>query len=159
RQLLAEVAGAVALGYGTKLRQPKALILEGKTAENRKSQVLDLLRGLLPNEAVASIPAAKMGNERFLVGLVGKHLNASDELSGADAIASDVFKAVVTGEPVTGRDVYRPAVDFRSVAQNVFATNTLPSFKGGMDRGVQRRLLVVTFNRTIPENERVANIG
>src|ERR1700730_9743517 len=27
-----------------------------------------------------------------------------------------------------------------------------------MDRGVQRRLLVVTFNRTIPENERVANI-
>jgi P4 family phage/plasmid primase-like protien len=159
RQLLAEIAGAAALGYRSKSWEPKAVILEGKTAENGKSQVLDLFRGLLPSNAVASIPAAKMGDERFLVGLVGKHLNASDELSGADAIASEVFKAVVTGEPVTGRDVYRPAVDFRSVAQNVFATNTLPSFKGGMDRGVQRRLLVVTFNRTIPENERVANIG
>jgi putative DNA primase/helicase len=28
-----------------------------------------------------------------------------------------------------------------------------------MDRGVRRRLLVLTFNRTIPENERVENIG
>jgi phage/plasmid-associated DNA primase len=100
-----------------------------------------------------------MSDERFVVGLVGKHLNAADELSGADAIASDVFKAIITGEPVTGRDVYRSAVTFRSMAQNVFATNTLPFFKGGMDRGVQRRLLVVPFNRTIPEKERVENIG
>jgi phage/plasmid-associated DNA primase len=121
--------------------------------------VLDLLRGLLPPQAVASIPAAKMGDQHFLVGLVGKHLNASDELSGADAIAGDIFKAVVTGEPVTGRDLYCPPITFRSVAQNVFATNTLPSFKGGLDKGVQRRLLVVTFNRTIPEDERVENIG
>ena len=159
RQLLAEIAGAAALGYGNKLRQPKAIILEGKTAENGKSQVLDVFRGLLPPQAIASIPAAKMGDQHFVVGLVGKHLNASDELSGADAIAGDVFKAVVTGEPVTCRDLYRPAVTFRSVAQNVFATNALPSFKGGMDRGVQRRLLVITFNRTIPEDERVENIG
>ena len=159
RQLVAEIAGAAALGYRSKSWEPKAVILEGKTAENGKSQVLDLFRGLLPSDAVTSIPAAKMNDERFLVRLVGKHLNASDELSGADAIASEVFKAAVTGEPVSGRDVYRSVVDFRSVAQNVFATNTLPSFKGGMDRGVQRRLLVLTFNRTIPPEERVANIG
>ncbi len=159
RRLLAEIAGAAALGYGTKLREPKAVNLEGKTAENGKSQVLDLFRGLLPPDATASITAAKMGDERFVVGLVGKHLNASDELSVADAIAADVFKGVVTGEPVTGRDVYRSAITFRSVALNVFATNTLPSFKGGMDRGVQRRLLVIPFNRTIPKDERVENIG
>jgi P4 family phage/plasmid primase-like protien len=159
RYLLAEIAGAAALGYRSKSWEPKAVILEGKTAENGKSQVLDLFRGLLPPDAVTSIPAAKMGDERFLVRLVGKHLNASDELSGAEAIASEVFKAVVTGEPVSGRDVYRSVVDFRSVAQNVFATNTLPSFKGGIDRGVQRRLLVLAFNRTIPREERIANIG
>jgi phage/plasmid-associated DNA primase len=159
RLLLAEVAGAAALGYGSKLRQPKAVILEGQTAENGKSQVLDLFRGLLPPEAVASIPAAKMGDQHFVVGLIGKHLNASDELSGAEAIAGDVFKAVITGEPVTGRDLYCPPITFRPVAQNVFATNALPSFKGGLDKGVQRRLLVVTFNRTIPEDERVENIG
>jgi putative DNA primase/helicase len=157
--LLQEIAGAVAVGYGTKLRRPKAVILSGATAENGKSQVLDLLRGLLPPEAIASIAAAKMSDERYLPWLIGKHLNAADELSGASAIASDAFKAIVTGEPVTGRDVYRPAVTFRPVAQHVFCTNSLPSFAGGMDRGVQRRLLVIPFNRVIPKEERIERIG
>jgi hypothetical protein len=48
RYLLAEIAGAAALGYRSKSWEPKTVILEGKTAENGKSQVLDLFRGLLP---------------------------------------------------------------------------------------------------------------
>jgi phage/plasmid-associated DNA primase len=58
--LVQEIAGAVALGYGTRVGQPKAVILAGATAENGKSQILDLFRGLLPLDAVASIAAAKM---------------------------------------------------------------------------------------------------
>ncbi len=99
-----------------------------------------------------------MGDERHIIGLVAKLLNATDELSAA-AIASDTFKSIVTGEPVEGRDVYKSRVEFRSVAQNLFATNNLPPFLGGMDRGVQRRLLVVPFNRTIPIEQRIENIG
>jgi P4 family phage/plasmid primase-like protien len=157
--LLAEVVGAAALGYATRLRQPRAVILKGETAENGKSQILDLARILLPENAICSVTAARMGDERHIVGLVGKMLNASDELSAASAIASDTFKAIVTGEPVQGRDVYKTRVEFRPVAQHLFATNTLPVFSGGMDRGVQRRLLVICFNRFIPNEERIENIG
>lgn len=157
--LLGEIAGSAALGHATKLRQPRAVILKGETAENGKSQILDLARGLLPVSAISSVTAARMGDERHIVGLVGKLLNASDELSSAVAIASDTFKAVVTGEPVQGRDVYKSRVEFRPVAQHLFATNTLPAFAGGMDRGVQRRLLVVQFNRVIPTQERIEGIG
>ncbi len=156
--LLSEVCGSAALGYATQLMQPRAVILFGQTAENGKSQILDLARGLLPPGAICSVPAGRMGDERHIVGLVGKLLNATDELS-AVAIASDTFKSVVTGEPVEGRDVYKSRVEFRSMAQNLFATNNLPPFLGGMDRGVQRRLLVIPFNRTIPIEERVENIG
>jgi P4 family phage/plasmid primase-like protien len=156
--LLAEVCGSAALGYATQLIQPRAVILLGQTAENGKSQILDLARGLLPVSAVCSVPAARMGDERHIIGLVGKLLNATDELSTA-AVASDTFKSVVTGEPVQGRDVYKSRLEFHSVAQNLFATNNLPAFKGGIDRGVQRRLLVVPFNRTIPIKERIENIG
>jgi P4 family phage/plasmid primase-like protien len=156
--LLSEVCGSAALGYATQLTQPRAVILFGKTAENGKSQILDLARGLLPPTAICSVPAARMGDERHIIGLVGKLLNATDELSSG-AIASDTFKSVVTGEPVEGRDVYKSRVEFRSVAQNLFATNALPPFLGGMDRGVQRRLLVVPFNRTIPMEQRVEYIG
>lgn len=158
-ELLAEIAGAAALGYATKLRQPRAVILKGETAENGKSQILDLARGLLPPSAICSVTAGRMGDERHIIGLVGKLLNASDELSSADAIASETFKAVVTGEPVQGRDVYKSRVEFRPVAQHLFAANNLPSFAGGMDRGVQRRLLVIQFNRVIPTEERIEAIG
>jgi putative DNA primase/helicase len=157
--LLQEIAGVAAIGYGTKLIEPKAVILKGETADNGKSQILDLLRGQLPPDAVASISPAKMSDEHYLPQLIGKHLNATDELSSANAIASETFKAVVTGEPLTGRDLYRSASTFRPVAQHVFCTNKLPSFSGGMDRGVLRRLLVITFNRVIPKEERVEHIG
>jgi phage/plasmid-associated DNA primase len=157
--LLAEVCGSAALGYATRLLQPKAIILKGERAENGKSQIIDLARGLLPPSAISSITAARIGDERHVIGLVGKLLNASDELSSAAAIASETFKLAVTGEPIDGRDVYKSRVEFRSVAQHIFATNTLPPFQGGMDRGVQRRLLVLVFNRTIPMEERIEGIG
>ncbi|WBU53018.1 hypothetical protein [Paracoccus sp. SCSIO 75233] len=35
----------------------------------------------------------------------------------------------------------------------------LPGFKGSVDRGIQRRLAVIPFNRTIPVEERIADIG
>jgi hypothetical protein len=156
--LMAEICGSAALGYATRLLQPRAVVLHGKTAENGKSQILQLARGLLPANAICCVPASQMGDERHVLGLVSKLLNASDELS-VEAIASDTFKAVVTGDPAQGRDVYKSRVEFRSVAQNLFATNNLPSFKGGVDRGVQRHLLVIPFARTIPLEERIADIG
>lgn len=159
RKLLAEICGAAALGYATKVIQPRAIILKGERAENGKSQILDLARGLLPSSAISTLSAAKMGDERHIIGLAGKLLNASDELSSSAAIVSDTFKAIITGEPVDGRDVYKSRVEFRPMAQHLFATNTLPPFQGGMDRGVQRRLLVITFNRTIPEADRIEAIG
>jgi P4 family phage/plasmid primase-like protien len=157
--LIAEIAGAAALGHGPKHTAPKAVVLLGRTAENGKSQVLDLLRGLLPSSAVSSLPPSRFGDDRHIVKLVGKLLNTSDELGAAEAIASDRFKTIITGEPVTGRDVYRPAIGFRPQAQHVFACNQLPAFQGGMDRGVLRRLMPITFNRTIPEKERIPHIG
>jgi len=101
----------------------------------------------------------KFSDETFLVRIAGKLLNASDELKGSAAIASDTFKACVTGETVTARDLYRSAIEFRPTALNVFATNRLPGFEGGFDRGVLRRLLLLTFKRFIPNDERIENIG
>jgi|TARA_R110000823_G_C15950930_1_gene501705 P4 family phage/plasmid primase-like protien len=156
---LAELCGAAALGYATKITSPKAVILHGATAENGKSQVLDLIRGVLPKSAIAAIAPGKFSDNTMIVQLVGKHLNATDELSGAVAIAGDAFKAVVTGDVITGRDVYQPAMTFRPIALQVHATNNLPPFSGGFDRGVRRRLAVLEFSRTVPANERIPHIG
>lgn len=157
-RLLAEICGVAAIGRATRLVQPRTIILYGPSAENGKGQILDLMRGLLPESAVCSVAPATMSDERHVIALTGKLLNATDELSAA-AIASDRFKAIITGDPVSGRDVYKSRVEIRPVAQHVFGTNKLPSFRGGMDRGVQRRLSVIPFNRIIPLEERIEGIG
>jgi P4 family phage/plasmid primase-like protien len=157
--LLGEVAAAAALGYGPRLLQPKAVVLLGRTAENGKSQILHLIRGMLPPAAVGAVPPSKFGDEKYVVKLAGKLVNTSDELGTSTAISSDTFKHLVTGEPVSARGLYKDAIDFRGVAQHVFACNQLPGFQGGMDRGVIRRLLVIMFNRTIPLEERVEHIA
>jgi phage/plasmid-associated DNA primase len=156
--ILAEAAGAAALGIATKLASPKAIILHGPKAENGKSQVLDLLRALLPETAHTAVSPARIGDDRYAVQLAGPLLNATDEL-GEAAIFSDGFKSAVTGDWMTGRDVYRSAVRFRPRALHVLACNALPAFRGGMDAGVRRRLLVITFNRRIPEAERIEGLG
>ena len=156
---MAEVAGIAALGLATKILKPKALVLKGELAENGKSQILDVLRALLPKSAVASISPARFDDRTFTCHLDGKLLNAPDELASGDAIASETFKQIITGEPLTVRDLYKSAFEFRPVAQHVYATNNLPSFRGGMDRGVRRRLMVLCCNRVIPVDERIDHIG
>ena len=157
--LLAEVAGIAVAGKATHIVEPKALVLVGKQAENGKSQVLAALRALLPKSAVSAIPPARFDDSTFVCHLAGKLLNAPDELAGTDTIASEVFKQIITGEPLMARDLYRSAFEFEPAAQHVYATNNLPTFKGGMDRGVRRRLMVLTFDRVIPREERLERIG
>src|SRR5262249_22562009 len=127
-------------------------------AENGKSQFLDMLIGLLPPAAVCSIPPDRLHDDNKIMQLVGAQLNVSGELSGA--IAPERFKSVITGDLLHRRNADgREVVQCRAEAQHVYATNQLPPFRGGMDAGVKRRLLVVEFHRTIPPNERIYGIG
>src|SRR3954447_14616559 len=141
------------MGYGTRVRNPKAIVPYSDEGATGKSVYLELLRALLNPEAVSSVPPGKFSDEKFAFRLIGKVLNASDELSDR-AIRSDTFKRTITGEPIPARDVYRSATDFRPVALHVFSTNQLPSFSGGVDGGTVRRLLPVPFDNVVPEGER-----
>jgi P4 family phage/plasmid primase-like protien len=159
QDVLGEASGSAMLGHGTKLTQPKAVVLLGHDADNGKSQILNALSGLLPASARASIPPHKMTNEHSVVHLRGALANISAELSSARAIAGDAFKMAVTGDEMTGRDLYRSEIPFRPVAQHFYACNRLPKFSEGIDRGVERRLLVVVFGRKIPPNEQIEELG
>ncbi len=156
--LCAEIAASGTMGIATRLKSPKAAIFFGPKAENGKTQMLELFRSLLLDGA-AAVPINRFDDDKHVLKLVGRALNAVDELGVSRQIASDRFKAIVTGDPLLGRDVYSSSVEFRSKAQHVFATNKLPRFDGGMDRGVRRRLLVLRFDRVIPVDERIEDIG
>jgi P4 family phage/plasmid primase-like protien len=157
---LQEVAGSVAAGIATTgVTHPKALVLWGESAGNGKGQIADAMRGLLPADALSNVSPNELGDRNTRIQLANKLGNFSDELGTAHAIAGEKFKSVVTGDPIDGRDLYKSRVEFRCEAQHVYCANNLPSFTGGMDPGVQRRLLVMKLLRTIPDGERVAELG
>ncbi len=156
--LLTEIAGAVAAGIGTKLRDPAAFVFVGDGA-NGKSQILDVLQGLVPPDAVSTIPITDFGHDRYRIKLAGKRLNLCAELGVGRAIASDKFKAIVSGDVVSARDIREPVASFRPRAVHVFATNVLPPFDAGMPMSISRRLVVVPFTRMIPKAERIGGIG
>ncbi len=158
-KLIGEVMGAAILGYSTKLRQARAFILHGATANNGKSQVIDCVRGLLPSSAVRSISPSWFDNQPMLASLAGALLNTTGELGSGKVISSEVFKSVVTGDEVTGRSVYKNPIRFRARALHLFATNTLPAFGEGIDRGVKRRLMIIPFNRSIPPDEMIPDLA
>jgi P4 family phage/plasmid primase-like protien len=151
--LVGELLGCTAIGWGTRLRSPKAVVAHSEEGGTGKSTLLHLLRWLPNPEAVASVPPGKFGDEKYAHRLIGKVLNAADELPDK-AVKADVFKRMVTGEPVPARDVYKSATDFRPTALHVFSTNVLPNFTGGVDGGVVRRLLPMPFNHVVPEDKR-----
>jgi phage/plasmid-associated DNA primase len=156
---LQQIAFVVLNGSSTKLIKPKAIVLLGRTAENGKSQVLDMMEGLLPPEAVSSIPPHRFDDDNKMRMLIGVGLNTSGELS-TGAIAGDRFKEAITGGRLDVRGAYRPeVVQFRPQALQLLAGNKLPPFKGGFDRGVKRRLAAIDFLRIIPEPERIVDIG
>jgi len=62
------------------------------------------------------VTAAKIGDERFIVGIRASCSCRRTSLSGSAAIASDTFNGGNHREkPVSGRDVYRSAITFRPV--------------------------------------------
>jgi hypothetical protein len=144
-----------AAGIATRLRRPQAVILYGISAENGKSAILELCRAPLPKTAAVAISPDKFNNDYYAVGLVGAMLNATDELSTARAITSDRFKTAITGGMMPGRSPYGDVVYFQPKAQHVLAANALPNFAGGIDRGVERRLLLLVFNRVLPAVEQI----
>lgn len=156
--VLQEVSGAALIDSMSVLRAPKAVILLGSKAANGKSQYLKLLLGLVPPEVISNLTPAQLADEKLVGNLSGKLLNVADEI-GARAIAGETFKAVVTGDLVTARPLYQSGMAIASKAINVFATNRLPTFKDGMDRGVRRRLMIIGFDRVIPPEERLPDIG
>ena len=103
--------------------------------------------------------ARKSYNKQYLADLVGKSINVTDELSGTKAIVSDKMKSLITGDMISAKKVYQPVFKFYPQALHLFASNDLPNFEGGLDAGIERRLKVIPFKRSIPKEEQVPQIA
>ena len=150
---LQEAFASAMFGVGTDYQ--RAILIFGK-AGTGKSQVLDVLRAMMPPEAVCSIPP-HLWSERFvLADMVGKTLNICGELPEAGNIGGDTFKAVIVGDELRTERKQQPGFMIKPMAAHWFASNFLPRSKDTSE-GFTRRWLILAFDKVVPVEDRIPN--
>jgi putative DNA primase/helicase len=146
--LLQEFGGACILGIAP--RYQRSLIGTGG-GQNGKSSLADVLIACMPPGTTTAIAPQDWGQEYRRAMLVGKHLNSVGELPEREIIASESFKAIVSGDPIVGRSIRESPVMFRPIAGHYFAANKLPG-TSDQTEGFWRRFVVLTFNRSFKDD-------
>ena len=150
---LQEAFAATMFGVGPNYQ--RAILIFGN-AGTGKSQVLEVLRAMMPKDAVCSIPP-HMWSERFVMSdMVGKTLNICGELPESGNIGGDVFKQVIVGDEIRTERKQQAGFMFKPIAANWFASNFLPRSKDSSE-GFVRRWLVLEFTKVVPEKDRIPN--
>jgi len=137
------------------LKLEKALILLG-AGQNGKSVIFEIDRALFGEENISTkglgdLTDRDSGNDNRAK-LADKLLNYGSEIRGKD-IDADIFKRLVSGEPVAAREKYKTGFDLENACKLMFNANTLP--KGAENTEAYfRRFQIVPFNEKITEAEK-----
>lgn len=150
-----------ALGYSvtakTYLKSSFWLIGE---KDSGKSTLVNLLEKIM-GQLHATIDLTQLGTNRFLLsGIAGKRVISFTEGSSGAILPDGLYKALTGGKDTLQIDVKnRPMVTIRPVCKLWWAMNT-----GQMPRiadrsgATARRLILIPFNRTIPEKEQDSDL-
>lgn len=128
-----------------------AFVLYG-SGRNGKSTLLNILRALIGKDAYSVVSMGNLHKPFSAVHIDGKLANIVEE-TPTDEINSEIFKTCVGGGEIQvarkGKDEY----NLKVTARFVFACNDMPVFKDRSE-GLIDRLLLIPFNKYIPEGER-----
>ena len=154
-QALREAICATVFGIGTSFA--RAILLYG-TAGSGKSQILDVVRYLLPNSAVSYITPYDFDDRYKITELSTSLLNVCGELYSNRTIPDASFKGAVDGSSFSGQYKYGQIFAFKPMSTHWFASNHLPKSKD-TSMGFFRRWLIFTFDQPIKITEKIRNYG
>lgn len=150
QKILAEYIGYVFITNNT-LKLEKTLILYGSGA-NGKSVFFEIVNALIGSENISNFTLESLTNSTgyYRASLSDKLLNYASEIS--KNLNVDLFKQLVSGEPVEARQIYKKPVMVENYAKLMFNCNELPTPKQHKE-AYFRRFIIVPFEETIPIKE------
>lgn len=154
-QALREAFAVTIFGYGPSFA--RAILLFG-IAGSGKSQLLNIIDSLLPREVVSCVPPYNFEKGFDVVSLSNSYLNICGELDEQKPIPGALFKQVIDGSEMEASYKYGDNFKFRPKATHWFASNHLPKSKDSTE-GFNRRWLILEFNRIVPDDEKIRDIG
>ncbi|AGN01157.1 hypothetical protein L593_06040 [Salinarchaeum sp. Harcht-Bsk1] len=151
RQKLQEFVGYALMHWA--LPYHKALFVAGPQASG-KSTFLDVVRRLLGPETTCSLAPQEITSERFAgYDLWGAWANIRSDIPAELIQNTGKFKEVTAGDPIKVEQKHKDPITIEPTAKHFFAANTLPSAEID-DDAFFRRILMVSFPRTVPRSER-----
>jgi putative DNA primase/helicase len=142
-----------AVGYSFLKDIPTAalflLIGEGS---NGKSVFVNNIQNLFGDENVSNVNLNQLSNEYYTLELFGKMVNLSSESSHKKKIDTELIKAAVAGDWISGRIPYKPPTKFKPYAKHFLSLNTIPK-NDDLTHGWERRIYPIEFNRKFSKKE------
>ncbi len=134
------------------LREQKFLLCYGSGA-NGKGVFTNILERMLGKDNCSHVPLHQFANPFALGTTLGKKLNSTSESSDEICKFSEsMLKSFVAGDRMEFARKFKDPVRAVPTAKIMISTNELPKF-GDPSTGLWRRLLLVPFNVTIPEEK------
>ena len=143
RALLAQFVGGALFGLAT--RYQKALFIVGGGG-NGKSQLLDVVESLFPNDFKAAIEPQKWSDSYSRDQLRGVRLNRVNEIPAKTITGGSDFKAIITGDPISAREIYHSPYSYRPRAAHIFTANELPG-STDITNGFWRRVMILPMTK------------
>lgn len=148
-----------ALGYSMTARTDlKASFWLVGQKDSGKSTLIALIKAIM-GDLHATIDLTQLGLNRFLLSsIVGKRVVTFTEASSSTVLQDAHYKTLVGGSDEVYADVKnRDGFSFRPEAKIWWAMNEMPRMS---DRSgaTTRRIIIIPFNRTIPEDKRIADL-
>jgi P4 family phage/plasmid primase-like protien len=143
--------------FKTATRYQRAFLLFGR-AGTGKTVILNVLRSLLPPDAVSELGPQLWGEKFTLTDMIGTAANICGELPENGMITGNIFKEVVEGSPVRTEFKNQDGFVFVPECAQWFASNYLPVSRDST-RGFTRRWLILDFNKPIREEDKIENLA
>lgn len=130
----------------------KMLMLIGD-GENGKSVLLKILSQVVGTDNTSNTQVERFGKKEVRAELEGKMLNISPELSDRAWQHDSYLKAIVTGDNIEARRLYKDSYSFVPKVRLVVSTNNLPKVYD-RSHGFFRRIIILKFNRRFTDADR-----
>ncbi len=123
------------------------------TGANGKGTVLHVLRAMVGSENTCGLSMADLAQRFTVYRLQNKLVNIATETTARDPLATEIFKIVVSGEPLEAERKYGDKFEFVPYSKMLIAFNDLPVIPD-KSYGFERRIILLNFNQRFSGDNR-----
>lgn len=150
RRLLLQILGYCLSDY-TKAKVAFFFIGESNSG---KSTMLELVKRILPEQTVTSIPLYRLENRFNLAKLSEARVNICSEISEKSLASADIFKMLTSNEVITAEHKGGKPFEFQLKCKSLNAGNVLPELRSGEGMAALiNRMVILLFPVSIPQEE------